>query len=368
MPPLPGTSSSQPSSAAAASPVEQPTFRVKEPDGRLRELTRAQVQRDIRAGKILAWDQVAASDDGDRFAPVSELTPFQSLFRGRDAIHQKRCWEHPSRHSSLICRRCGRGFCENSAPQAERPGLTIRVCFACEGLLEPADPRWREKRFWKRLDEVAAFPLKEMSWVTTVGIGALVWIGSMGLRGLLVYAVGLAFFVHIIARSAKGEKKMGIGPETTDPLELAGTGVAVVIATLTVALPLILFNFFVVYRGLSDGEEPGSLFLLNIPMAIAALAYYPMAIGMSAVWHNKWLSLRPDIVIGHILKIQRDYAILVGFCAAITLTQWFIESLAWIVPVFGGLASGIVSAYLGVIEAHIIGWTLYMNHEELGWG
>jgi len=29
--------------------------------------------------------------------------------------------------------------------------------------------------------------------------------------------------------------------------------------------------------------------------------------------------------------------------------------------------ANLMSAYLAVVQAHILGWTLYMNSRELGW-
>ena len=39
---------------------------------------------------------------------------------------------------------------------------------------------------------------------------------------------------------------------------------------------------------------------------------------------------------------------------------------AW-VPFLGGMVMSVIGAYLAIVEAHILGWTLYMNGEELGW-
>jgi hypothetical protein len=245
--------------------------------------------------------------------------------------------------------------------------LTIRTCPACDAVLHPGDPRWREKPFWQRLDEVLFFPIKDTSWVTTAGIGLLVWLGSWSLRGRVILLIGLAYLMHVVTRSAKGDKKMGIGPDTSDIAELAAAGAMACLVTGLVFLPIILFNVFVVYRGLSEGESVGPLFLLNVPLALFTFSYYPMALGMSAVWHNRWLALRPDIVISHILRIKKDYLILLGAWLLITLVQWLMEGFTRWVPILGGLLGSFISAYAAVIEAHILGWTLYMKANELEW-
>jgi hypothetical protein len=92
-----------------------------------------------------------------------------------------------------------------------------------------------------------------------------------------------------------------------------------------------------------------------------------MALGMSAVWDNKWLALRPGAVVSHILKIKEDYAILIAAIAVISATQFVLEMVARNVPFLGGILAHMSTAYLAVIEAHILGWTLYMNSRKLGW-
>jgi arginine exporter protein ArgO len=184
---------------------------------------------------------------------------------------------------------------------------------------------------------------------------------------LLVYLVGLSYLVHVVGRSAKGEKKMSSGPDSIDPIDLAATGLVALCAMLVVFFPVILLNGYLVFRTFSEQRTPGALWFLNVPLVLVALVYYPMALGMSAVWHNKWLALRPDVVVSHILKIRRDYAILVLAIAVIGGVQFALEMIARSVPFLGGILAHMSTAYLAVIEAHILGWTLYMNSRELGW-
>lgn len=72
-------------------------------------------------------------------------------------------------------------------------------------------------------------------------------------------------------------------------------------------------------------------------------------------------------MVSHILKIKRDYAILILAIAVLGATQFILETIARSVPFLGGILAHMSTAYLAVIEAHILGWTLYMNSRELGW-
>jgi hypothetical protein len=341
------------------------------PHGKSEAVDEEALTRKIRSNDVRAWDLVSV-DGGESYSHAYEIEGLERYFgsgeHALDAVLDAKCWDHRNKFAAFVCERCGRSYCESCSPRPERLGLEIRMCPVCEGLVKPADPRWRERPFWDRLDEVVKFPISDFAWATTIGIGGLLWIGSMGLRGIIVYLVGLAYLLHVISRSAKGDKKMGL-PEITDPLELAGMGLAAVVVTVVVAAPLVLFNVFVVYRIFGEGANLGTLLLLllNLPLGALAFAYYPMALGMSAVWHNKWLALRPGVVLSHILRIKQDYAVLLGFCFVITGMQWTLEATVGSVPFFGSLFASVVSAYLAIIEGHIIGWTLYLNADELGW-
>lgn len=339
-------------------------FVVKTPAGGTEELTQQQILQRIRMKRVLPWDLI--SEGGDSFSPILRHAELGRHFSSAVAEMDRHCWKHRTRVSQLVCGQCGRGFCQDCQPAPERSGLSIRTCPACDAVLQPGDPRWGEKPFWKRLDEVLVFPLKDASWVTTAGLGVLSWLGSWSWRGRVLLLIALAYLFHVVSRSAKGDKKMGM-PDSTDITDLAGTGAMALLVTALVFLPIILFNVFVVFRSVGEEQGMGQLFFLNVPLGLATFAYYPMALGMSAVWHNKWLALRPDVVVSHILKIKKDYLILLGVLLGITAVQWVLEMLARAVPILGSLVASFLSAYASVIEAHILGWTLYMKAEELGW-
>jgi hypothetical protein len=362
---------------ASASGPETPADAVlflKTPAGEIEKITERHLQRELGTQRILPWDLI--SENGRDFTPIVEHPRFDGWFADLDVQIQHHCWRHAKRLAELVCHQCGRGYCGACKPAPASTLASLRTCPACDDVLKPADLRWNEKPFWKRLNEVVVYPLRDGAWITTAGIGFFLWLGSQGGNAfriylfaiaLLVYLVGLSYLVHVVWRSAKGEKKMSSGPESIDPMDLAATGLVAFCVMLIVFSPIILLNGYLVYRTFSEQKTPGALWFLNVPLVLVALVYYPMALGMSAVWDNKWLALRPSVVVGHILKIKRDYAILVVAIAVIGAAQFALEMLARNVPFLGGILAHMSTAYLAVIEAHILGWTLYMNSRELGW-
>lgn len=357
----PATASSPiPATPETQSSVTQVTFTVKTPAGVSEPVTEQQLAQQIRTRRILPWDLVSTGDG--EFRPAVERENLAHFFRSLEPADGRHCWKHRTQVSYWICSQCGRGYCETCHPAPEMRGLTLRTCPACEAVLKAADPRWREKPFWERLDEVLVFPLRDMAWVTTAGIGFLMWTGSMIWRGQVLYLIALAYLAHVVVRSAKGDKKMGFGPEP-DIAQLAWTGGMALLVTAIVFLPLIIFSVFVVSRG----GRPGPLFVLNVLLGLLTFVYYPMALGMSVVWHNTWLAFRPDVVVSYILRIKKDYLILLGVFFVGGAIEWVLEVMAGRVLLVGGLFASPISAYVFVVEAHALGWTFYIKADELGW-
>jgi hypothetical protein len=349
---------------APAPPAPEDTpFAVKTPAGVTEELTEEQVVQRIQTGRILPWDRL--SERGGSFAPIMEHIELGPHFQSLEPTFDRACWRH-RRVARFVCSQCGRGYCEQCLPPAESRARS-RMCPACEGLLQAGDPRWGEKPFWERVDEILVYPVKDMSWATTAGIALLLWIGSWGWVGWVFPLIALAYLVRIILRSAKGEKKLGKAPDLSDARELAASGGMALLVTAIVFLPLILFNVFVVYGSLNQGESAGALALLNLPLGLATFAYYPMALGIAAVWRDKGEALQPKVVLGHIVTIKEDYAFLLAAWFFLIAVQWVVGTVLGWIPLLGGLLASLVSAYAVVIEAHVLGWTLYMNAPQLGW-
>jgi len=234
--------------------------------------------------------------------------------------------------------------------------------------MEKADLRWLEKPFWKQLDRVFLYPVEGMSWVTTLGVGILFWFGKAFIPfSYVFYLLGFAYVVHVISTSSSGKKAMDSGPDY-ELGDLISRGLIGVVVTLAIWIPIVLINFFFLSNLLKLGP-PGffMIILANIPLVIAGILYYPMALGMVAVWDNKWIAFRPDFVVEHILKIKLDYtAVLVAM-----IITWVISALAnfvlGFIPILGGMVAGIITSYFTIAWAYCLGWTLYLNESKLGW-
>jgi len=330
----------------------------------------SEIERGLRARRILVWDQIA--EEGQEFGSIEDHPRFTGRFEAAQAFSANHCANHGHLPSAFVCSQCGRGYCDPCAPSAGE-GLRARTCPACGRVMREGDPRWHEQPFWNRLGEVLAFPVRKMSWATTLGIGGLMWLGTLPLIfpfnifSKVFLLMGFAYVVHALAMSGQGEKELTM-PDIADVGYLVGRGFLVVIVIIAVSLPIILLDIFVLVA-LLKGSVAGVvlLFLIRVPLGLVLFVYYPMALGVVVVWHNWQLAFRPDIVVIHMLKIKRDYLAMLAAFVVLGIAEIVVTAVGSLVPILGWMVTCALGAYVALVEAHILGWTLYMKEHELGW-
>jgi len=243
----------------------------------------------------------------------------------------------------------------------------MALCPACRGLLQATDRRLFEKHWWQEPETAFLYPFQGLAWATSLGIGFLLWFGQLLIPiSLPIYFIGLAYIVHIIMSVSRGAKIMDAGPDIGDITHLLGRGAAAFLITVLIAIPFVVLNLWALGRMVMGGGSV-LMFLWNLPLAVLAFIYYPMALGVVAVWDNAWLCFRPDLVIGAIFRIPREYAILVFGLFIITVIDLIVTLACRFVPIVGGLLAGLVSGYFLVARSYMLGRVLYMNEEPLGW-
>lgn len=335
------------------------------------EYTAEQIRAKARKGGIFPWDHV--STDRQSFQPIQELEEFTELFKDFTVSANPYCCNHRERHAVTECPQCSRSYCPDCTKEKSVGVKTIRTCPACWASLDETDLRWMEKPFYKDLSRVLLYPFSNMAWVTTIGVGVLLWIARlMFIFGIPLYLIALSYIVQVILSSSKGEKEMTWGPDFTDPFSLIGRGFMAVVVTIAILIPFIFLNVFVLGNSLSFMTmnpllKAVMVLALNIPLYVLALIYYPMALGMVAIWDNYWIAFRPDYVIEHILKIRNDYLVVLIAFFILSIIQIPYRVVLVLFPLVGSLVASILNTYIYIIMAHILGWTLYLNEKKLGW-
>lgn len=371
-------------------------YQVKRPDGSVVEMDEATIRERLRDGGVLPWDMVSA--DGELYMQARGYNELRDETAEAAVALTDFCWRHEDRVATMRCRQCGRGYCADCAPR-KATGPTDRLaCPACSGAVEPYVARAHEKPFWKDPVTTLLYPLREMSWVTTAGVAFLLWGGRMiPPFTLVLYFLGMAYVVHAIASSAEGKTRMGHGPDADDAFAMIGRGFVAAMVAANIVLPILAFDLFVAGGVLWDAitGDPAilaradvrkvlrQLVVVNALYGIAAFVYYPMALGIAAIWQNKWIAFRPTRVVEHIRLIPRDYAIVVAAAALLWMARTALGGLLRVVLmgifsmggltglatalVLNGIAQELLSAYVLLLNAHILGRTLYINESRLGW-
>lgn len=359
---------------AVAAPSTPPArlWTVRTIDRRTVALPEPELLRRLRQRKVLPWD--LASVDGSPFAPVHDLAPFPEAHATFELPPSRNCAQHPSAISTSVCSTCRRGFCAGCAAAipAVRPGAPA-LCPACDSFLEAGDPRWGARPFWEELPEVALFAIRDGNWFTTACVGALLWGGRFLLPFTLpLLLLGFAWIVHVISLAGSGKTKLGYGPDFSHVSQLLRRGFQAILVSLAIALPFVILNVWILARLFSeldsgDGWSTLWMVLLNIPLAAVAVAYYPMAIGMVAIWDRAAIAFLPHFVVDHIRKIPFEYLAIVAAFLALGAIRFAFGIAFGFIPLLGGMLNSVVEAWTSLTFSYILGRTLWRNEEKLGW-
>jgi hypothetical protein len=341
-------------------------YRLRTADGKEEELERDEVVQRIRSRRILPPDRIGVAGGGETAVrDLPELAPF---FVDPRPVDRSRCWNHPGALAKSACTICGRGYCEGCGASVGGR-LPLRFCPACEGPVEAPDPRIGAPPFWGELGRVLLFPIERESWATTGGIAILMALGRVFFPFTTpLYLIGVAWILHVIAFSAKGKTELGVGPDVSHPADLCWRGLTAIGVLVAAFLPVAVLDFWALGSTLAGGRVSWALVVaLNFPLIALGWAYVPMALGMVAVWHGFGIAFRPHLVVGAIMKIPRDYLMLLAFGFALSAAILAVSvPLGWI-PVLGGIVAGFLEAWGAIAFAHALGRTLWRNERLLGW-
>jgi hypothetical protein len=345
-----------PSSGFATEADTEPSgegLQVRTPDGNVQRASVQAIGHAVANGRILAWDLV--SDDGASYLPACEHPELSHLFGRSDLslLVQRTCTNHEGSALSGTCRKCGRGYCEACASSLFR--RESRVCPACGGAVKEPDPRLTETPPWERIRDVTRYPIDGNGWKATIGVGALIWVSAQSLWAIPVYLVALALIIHVILASSRGEKRYG-DRGTLDARQLFEQWQPAAVLSVAVSIPFIVLPLIL-------GTELGVF--LHFPFALLAFFYYPMALGAVLLAGDKQKALQPKTVLRAILSLKESYFLAVVTLIAVAVLVIVLQALLGFIPFIGGIAGILALAYGIVLQAHLLGWFLYMNRERI---
>lgn len=341
-------------------------YYLKTPGGAVVEMEEIELRQRIASGEVRAWDHV--STDGELFIQIRGLVDFREAFEDVAVEVSDACYRHEERPADMRCGQCARGYCTSCLPASAVAASDALACPACGHPLQRFHSKAREKKPWMEPGRTLLYPLRDLSFVTTIVVGLMMWAGMLVPPiSFIFYLMALAWVAHVVATSADGKRTMGFGPDLDDMWHLVGRGFMVFLVTLAVAIPIVAWNLIVLRQVWVSGAAALPLLCLNLPLWLVAFVYYPMALGMAAVWNNKWVPFQPHHVVSHILLIKEDYAILLVLWAVLLAVSSVVGWALSVLPVLGGMLASIVSAYFLLVKAHMLGYVLYLNSSRLDW-
>jgi hypothetical protein len=335
---------------------EHLTIFIKMPGGSIERLSSGAIEQGIQMRRVLPWDLV--SNDGRDFEPASDRPELRRLFLSGDFVPhvQTRCANHPDAMPAATCRRCGRSYCNACVGALLR--IQPRLCPACNGACAEPDARLRETPPWQRPKEVARFPIDDNAWIVTLLLGALVWAAGSSLYFFPLNLLALPVLLDAVLRSSKGAKTWTLVSRLseTDPGALLRETVPIAILSVVLAVP-----FLLIPRVLG----PALGWLVQFPMILFLFFYYPMAVVLLLASDDKDRALRPRTVVRAIWALRDEYFFYVALLIAVAVGVLAVHIVLSFIPFLDRALQSVTLAYGWVLQAHLLGFFIYMNRERI---
>jgi hypothetical protein len=329
---------------------------IKMPSGDVERLSSAALEQGIQMRRILPWDLL--SNDGRDFEPASERADLRRLFLPGDFVPhvQARCANHTDLMPAATCRRCGRSYCSQCVGALFR--IQPRLCPACNGPCAEPDARLRETPPWQRPKEVARFPIDGSAWIVTLLLGVLVWISGSSLYLFPLNLLALPILLDAVLRSSKGTRTWTILSRLsdTDWSALLRQTIPIAILSVVLAVPFLLIPLLV---------GPGLGVLVQFPMMLFIFFYYPMAVALLFVSDDKDRALQPRTVVRAIWALRDEYFVYLALFIAVAVGVVAVFTVLSFIPLLDRILQSAALAYGWVLQAHFLGFFIYMNRERL---
>ena len=279
---------------------------------------------------------------------------FREHFMDADfaVTYQRKCTNHDTAISAGNCRRCGRGYCSECIEKLMQ--VKPQLCPACNGGIQDPAPRLREKPPWERPDEVALFPIVAWGWILTLSMGLLIWLAGLSVVTMPLYLLVLVAAIYVVMRSARGEKTLTLRKDL-DGRAFLGQAVPAVLLTIAVTVPVLFVAYLAPFLGI----------IVMFPLGLLGFVYYPMALGLLVLMDDPQRALQPRTVIRTITAIKEDYILCLMLLLIVVVAVLALHTVFGFIPGIRGVLGSLAKAYGIILQAHLIGWFVYMNRERL---
>jgi hypothetical protein len=159
-------------------------------------------------------------------------------------------------------------------------------------------------------------------------------------------------------RSSKGAKNWSIVTRfsDTDWNALLRDAIPIAIVSAVLAIPFLLIP-------LALGPALGVL--VQFPMLLFLFFYYPMAVALVLAADDNEQALKPRTVIQAIWSLRDEYFLYLAVFIAVAVAVVAVATVVSFIPVVHRFLTSAALAYGWVLQAHVLGFFLYMNRERV---
>lgn len=324
----------------------------------------------------------------------------------------RRCINHHTEASTVVCPRCTVGYCaacEHKVQQAI-------VCPVCEAFCVPAKQyeerqelsRQRSRSMMEELQTIATYPLSDPAAYAMLAVFSGVFAFGARFGGLLwiigtIFSMGAlyGYCFYALNRVASGNLK-GFMPQIGDIWDLVEPCKLGFVAFLASSGPLLLI---VAWSGISvaksfmaeapvpaaqmgvvhaesgqaapadvETEGPkvsGGMLLLAtlllLPAILWKIIYTPIALTVAALSRSVLSTLNPAIALDTIKRMGSVYWQAMLIYSVLVFGQWVVDFLLSFIPYVGGVAASFVDAYVYLAVGCTLGLAVFKKAPELGW-
>ena len=320
----------------------------------------------------------------------------------------RRCINHHTEMSTVVCPKCTVGYCaacENKIHEKIVCPVCDAFCVAAKEYEEQQElVRQRQRSMMEELQTIATYPLSDptayvmlavFSGLFALGarVGGMMWvIGTIVSMGALY---GYCFYA--LNRVASGNLK-GFMPQIGDFWEfvepcklgitafLASTGPLLLIVMwsgISVAKSFMADNppaveMSVVHAQPSEEEEiaegpkvSGGMLLLAtlllIPAILWKIVYTPVSLTVAALSRSVLSTLNPVIAMDTVKRMGTVYWQAMLIYTILAFGQWVLNFLLSFIPFIGWIFASFVDAYVYLCIGCTLGLAVFKKAPELGW-
>ncbi len=298
-----------------------------------------------------------------------------------------RCKFHPRNPARFACPKCHGNFCElcvNTRTVAGQSKMFCRHCAVeCTPIeIAPGGPT-NDPSFFAQIVSAFKYPFKG-DGIILICVGTVMFLLVDGMRWISSYALiyGLfavifltvagtgyltAFLRRIINSTAAGDDEMPDWPEIDDfSSDILSPFLQLIGTVMFCFAPMIALTIFAMTQGDSESAWLG---WATMGAMLFGCFYFPMAFTAVAMCDSV-MAVNPLLVIPSILKVLREYLLMVIVLAIILFVRWLLKNYLVVilpVPLAPTIITSLIGLYLLVVEMRILGLLYRNKKDELAW-